>query len=414
MDNARDADQVRLLLPQHAPGCLTLITSRNDLDDLDGVHRERLDILAPANAVVLLQQRSGRVLPDPDAVAEIARLCGYLPLTLEPVGRLLARQSPRHVVAALRAAKAAGDHRFRHLPAIDRQVLAAFLVSYQALDPEQRLVLRWCAAHPGPDFDAVSIAALTGRPDYEISLRLDELHTRAMLTALPEGRYTFHDLFLDYTRAQEAREPGSPDQERREGHRRLLTVLRERVQAATTALTYRNASSGRAPAFSSPAEARTWLAAATGELVTAAKTALGSQAGTDTSLGLAVAWWLRLDDRLVQAADLYTRISDAAAKDGDPLGQADAQLGLGEVARMRGEYDKAVKAYNQALALYEEIGDRLGQANVFVGLARSAEAREQRSAACAHYAMAQKLYRTMGLIKGEQECKRARHRLACQ
>ena len=61
LDNAATADQVRPLLPG-AAGCLVLVTSRNRLSGLvarDGAHRLTLDILPPAEAVVLLARVAG-------------------------------------------------------------------------------------------------------------------------------------------------------------------------------------------------------------------------------------------------------------------------------------------------------------------------------------------------------------------
>jgi hypothetical protein len=66
LDNARDADQVRPLLPG-APGCLVLITSRNRLTSLvaaEGAEPLELDLLTDGEARELLVRRIG-----PDRVA---------------------------------------------------------------------------------------------------------------------------------------------------------------------------------------------------------------------------------------------------------------------------------------------------------------------------------------------------------
>ncbi len=60
-DNAHDAAQLRPLLPG-APGCLVLVTSRNQLTGLaaaDGAHLLTLDTLSEAEARELLAQRLG-------------------------------------------------------------------------------------------------------------------------------------------------------------------------------------------------------------------------------------------------------------------------------------------------------------------------------------------------------------------
>src|SRR5262249_9696832 len=86
LDNARDTAQVRPLLPG-APGCLVLVTSRNELTGLianDGAHPITLDLLADDEARRLWAQRRGAdgSAAEPAAVAEIIPLCAHLPLAL--------------------------------------------------------------------------------------------------------------------------------------------------------------------------------------------------------------------------------------------------------------------------------------------------------------------------------------------
>ncbi|MFC4471590.1 NB-ARC domain-containing protein, partial [Streptomyces xiangluensis] len=86
LDNARDADQVRPLLPG-SPGCLAMVTSRNRLAGLvaaEGAHPIALGLLSMAEARDLLARRLGehRVTAEPDAVEEIITRCARLPLAL--------------------------------------------------------------------------------------------------------------------------------------------------------------------------------------------------------------------------------------------------------------------------------------------------------------------------------------------
>jgi len=91
LDNARDERQVRPLLPA-SPGSLVLVTSRDPLTGLAmeiggplrGAWLLRLDLLTEDEAVGLLTEHIGRdrAAAEPDSVAEIASLCGRLPLAL--------------------------------------------------------------------------------------------------------------------------------------------------------------------------------------------------------------------------------------------------------------------------------------------------------------------------------------------
>lgn len=93
LDNASSAAQVAPLLP-NGRHCLTLITSRGRLTGLDGGRPSSLSVLAPEEAVELLARVVGadRVAGEPDAAAEVARRCGYLPLAIRLAGARLAHR----------------------------------------------------------------------------------------------------------------------------------------------------------------------------------------------------------------------------------------------------------------------------------------------------------------------------------
>src|SRR6185295_3646116 len=86
LDNARDAEQVRPMLPG-SPGCLVVITSRDGLTPLvatEGAHPVLVAHLSGPEARELLGRRLDprRLADEPVAVAEIVRRCGGLPLAL--------------------------------------------------------------------------------------------------------------------------------------------------------------------------------------------------------------------------------------------------------------------------------------------------------------------------------------------
>ena len=106
LDNARDAAQVRPLLPG-SPGCLVIVTSRSDLAGLvaaEGAYPVSLDLLTPAEASDLLARRLGeaRVAGEPDAVGEIIDRCARLPLALA-VAAARAAARPGFPLAAIAA-----------------------------------------------------------------------------------------------------------------------------------------------------------------------------------------------------------------------------------------------------------------------------------------------------------------------
>ena len=84
LDNARDTDQIRPLLPGSS-GCLVIVTSRDRLTPLiaaEGAYPLALDPLPRDEARELLARRLGadRVAAEPAAVDEIITRCARLPL----------------------------------------------------------------------------------------------------------------------------------------------------------------------------------------------------------------------------------------------------------------------------------------------------------------------------------------------
>ncbi|MDX8035816.1 hypothetical protein SK803_36935 [Lentzea sp. BCCO 10_0856] len=132
IDNARSVQHVRPLLPNKHR---TIVTSRHRLTALDDAHHLELGLLSAGEATSLVGD------------AELAELCGRLPLALR-IMAALRRTDPGHDWAAeLREVKLDllddGD---------ERSVRAAFELSYRALTEEQRRLFRisisWSNAIP--------------------------------------------------------------------------------------------------------------------------------------------------------------------------------------------------------------------------------------------------------------------------
>ncbi|MFI9836303.1 tetratricopeptide repeat protein [Nonomuraea sp. NPDC051941] len=366
LDNVRDVEQVLPLLPHDAPHCLTLITSRSSLDDLDQADRLLLDVLEESKAVDLLRLRADRPLTVDSTLKQLARLCGGLPLTLVPLGRLLVHQDPALVLEALMGAMREGEGRFRHTTKINRAVQAAFAISYGAVDHEQRRVLRCCAWHPGPDFDARSIAVMAEMSRPVAALRLNDLADQALLIRLPEGRYSFHDVFLEYARQQADAEDQTEIQAA--GRDRLYEGLRHLVDAATSTLIRPGHDN---PVFDSPTYAHSWLTAATSELCTATAIAVAHNRPAALPLGEKVTSWLCLNGRYLQAQTLFEAMVDS------PLGHIDILKGLGDVSRLLGKHEQAEKLYLEAHFFYSFFGNEPHKSDVILAMGEIALMRRQ-------------------------------------
>lgn len=95
LDNARDAAQVRPLLPGTA-GCAALVTSRVRMAGLAGAHLVDLDVMSPEEALQLFTRIVGeeRVRAERQAALDVVGACGFLPLAIRiAASRLAARRT---------------------------------------------------------------------------------------------------------------------------------------------------------------------------------------------------------------------------------------------------------------------------------------------------------------------------------
>src|SRR5207249_350048 len=167
LDNARDADQVRPLLPGSGR-CAVVVTSRDRLDGLAatvGARLLTLDVMSEAESRELIVRRLGaaRAKAEPEAVADLARLCAGLPLGLAIVAARAAAR-PGFRLAALSAELGGGDARLDALETADTtsSVREVFSWSYRQLSQPAALMFRLLGLHPGPDITVAAAASLGG------------------------------------------------------------------------------------------------------------------------------------------------------------------------------------------------------------------------------------------------------------
>ncbi|MFE4816981.1 BTAD domain-containing putative transcriptional regulator [Streptomyces sp. NPDC056704] len=222
LDNARDAGQVRPLLPG-APGCLVIVTSRNRLGGLvavDGAHLLHLDVLTAQEGYDLLVRRLGadRVAAEPEAVREIVELCARLPLALAVASARAAGRSA-FPLSALTAELVDGHGSLDAFTDADQaaDVRAVLSWSYHALSPAAARLFRLLGLHPGPDVSLPAAASLAGLTTPAARTLLTELVHVHLVDEPAPGRYTSHDLLRAYATELSAEEdaPGEVTAARR-------------------------------------------------------------------------------------------------------------------------------------------------------------------------------------------------------
>ncbi|MFF1908797.1 BTAD domain-containing putative transcriptional regulator [Kitasatospora sp. NPDC058218] len=195
LDNARDAEQIRPLLPGSA-GCSVLVTSRTRLGALPNARFAELPVLPAEEAVTLLTRVVGaeRVAAEEEAARELVRLCGQLPLAVRILAARLACR-PGWTIARL-LAKLTGDrYRLDALRSGDLAVESSFRFGYDQLDSEQARAFRLLAVPEVPDLSPAAVAAVLDLPEPAAVELAECLVDCSMLeiSARPD-HYRYHDL----------------------------------------------------------------------------------------------------------------------------------------------------------------------------------------------------------------------------
>ena len=414
LDNARDPGQVRPLLPG-APGCLVLVTSRNQLTGLaagDGAQMLTLDVLTEAEAYELLAQRlgSGRVAAEPAGVAELTRLCARLPLALS-VATAHAASRPQLTLAALAAELRGAGTRLDALDTRDMatDVRTVFSWSCQQLSGPSARMFRLLGVHPGPDITVPAAAALAGLPRAEGRQALDELASAHMITEHAPGRYAFHDLLRAYA-AEQARSIDSEDS-RRAALVRVLDHYLHTASAASLLLSpYRDPISLERPwpqsqpeEFTSRQQAMGWLQAERQVLLGAINLAAdGGFSKHAWQLPWAVAMFFSWHGYWPELMATQRIALAAAARLGDQAGQTEAHRYLGHVQARLGCYAEASAHLTEVHKLSQQFGDPVAQARAHLDLGHVCMLQDGKTRdALSHVEQSLRLYRAAGHRSGQ-------------
>ncbi|ACU34352.1 AfsR/SARP family transcriptional regulator [Actinosynnema mirum] len=453
LDDARDAEHVRLLLPPGS-GSLALVTSRLRLGSLvvsAGARVLTLDVLAEDESARLVDEAVGKPLSEqePDAVRDLARLCGNLPLALRIAAARLV-SSPEWAVASLVDALADDSTRLRALDLADADagggvgVARALALSYRELPDELAEVFRAAGLVPGRRVTAQAVAALCRTDAGTAARRLAELADAHLLLERGRGDYALHDLVRLYARELLADVP--PERTAAALGRLLDHYLaacdraRRLLRPATDGLDP-GQSDHRAARPATSGQALLWFDKEWPNIVALAR------AGAERGLHRRV-WQLV---RLVHTRCAVRAVDDgwselaaiglaSARAEGDPRGEvlvlhaahsvalrtgpapgplADARRahriaeGLGEARYLvlaldqlasallaTGETGAAITRYREAVEAARRDGDVLGEAHVLNNLAQAEQAAGRRETAARHQFQAAELFHRTGDQRG--------------
>jgi DNA-binding SARP family transcriptional activator len=240
LDDARDSEQVRPLLPG-GTSSLVLITCRVRLDGLVATLAARLLVLGtlgPNAAERLIEETSG--IPggggrDRALRRRLAELCGHLPLALRIVGARLAAR-PQWSLGDL--VEELTDERTRlealHVEGSDTSVRAALDVTYRALPPTLATTFRMAGMFPGPRLGPYAIAALCSTDPADARKRLWALASSFVVTEISKDVFVLHDLVRIHARELAAADLSGADHDA--AMRRLLRYYLAAAEAARNSL----------------------------------------------------------------------------------------------------------------------------------------------------------------------------------
>ncbi|WP_329317729.1 tetratricopeptide repeat protein [Streptomyces sp. NBC_01262] len=357
LDNVSDPAQVAPLLPgthRHR----VLVTSRARLVDLDA-RLVDLDPLTPDAAIGLITRalhisddRDDRPAREPDALRELAVLCGHIPLALQMVGAMLRRRRYRSIASLADEIRAAAD------PDDALRIRAVLDVTYDRLPEDQARVFRLFALAPTAEADTDAIAAMAELPAHQTLTFLESLATARVVTPVPTNdagsmRWRLHDVVRAYATGL-AEASGEAEAARD----RVLGFYYQQTKAADDHLRWLPGLP--VPSlFAGRVEALGWLDAERANLVAAAQWADDDRrARTAIPLALCLGMylnWRRYSDDQITVCRCAQR---AAARTGDQTHEAIAWTILGAALPEAGRAAEAIEAHARSRDLFQTTGDR--------------------------------------------------------
>lgn len=413
LDNVSSPDQVRPLLPGGSES-LVVVTSRDRLGGLvalDGARRITLDVLAPNEAVDLIAYGAGewRLDAEPDAMARLAGLCGYLPLALCVAGAQLADRQHRTIDEYADELVGRGRlERLRIQGDENSAVRAALDLSYRALPASARRLFRLAGLAPDGVLTPPAAAALAGVPRDEAEESLEAIARVHLATATGPRRYTWHDLVREHA-AERGEEECAP-RERATAVRRLLDHYLRTIVNVTRAsrfhvlsLPYESESPDVLPeTFDSRSEALAWVDDRWEAI--AAATVWAAEHGPRP-----MAWLLvdAMQDVLHHRRPLaeWVRLAGtglaAAEREDDLQGQAAMRISLGHARWRMADLSSSLAEYERALDLSRRAAWRQGEAVALRGSGVALKQLGEPGRALDRYRRSVELERELGNVNGE-------------
>lgn len=234
LDNARDADQIKPLIPG-VSGCAVLATSRSRLAGIPGAQLFDVEELTPEEALALFSAIVGeqRAAAEPEAAMAVVTACGFLPLAVRIAAARLASR-PRWSVSDLARRLADQRRRLDELQLGNLAVETTIGLGYGQLSAAEARAFRFLSLIDSADIPLEAAAALLDLDEDAAEDLAEALVEANMLECFTPGRYRYHDLLRLYAQRQNERIGDS--EEREQAIQRLFDLLIPTVRNAAQAI----------------------------------------------------------------------------------------------------------------------------------------------------------------------------------
>ncbi|GAA2607335.1 AfsR/SARP family transcriptional regulator [Paractinoplanes durhamensis] len=420
LDDARDASQVRPLLPNSVDS-LVLITSRRPLVGLsasDGARLYRAYVPDLADARQILTSRlaylrnPGPIGVEPAVIDEIIELCGRLPLALAILAARLSVR-PKLSLATVAAELRDGAQRLAAFPE-GRGVTdprTAFSWSYRQLSPGAARLFRLLSVALTPGITLEAGASLAGQDVHRVRAEIEELTEAALTVEHESGCFTSHVLVRAY--ADELFRSVDPVAAQRAAVTRLLQFYLHSSYHAQVVL-----EPNRTPIAPEPAapgvvpyrpasyrEAIDWFAGQREVLKEAVRVAADLGHGiVPWQLAITMQQYFEWFGHFQDWEDVMRFALRAARENRDVLGEAHVLRSLAGARWFLNAYEESLSLLSAALQVFVDRGMLLEQALTHINFHSAHTALGEHETALEHARIAVELCRAAGNEKSEMRC----------
>jgi DNA-binding SARP family transcriptional activator len=410
LDNVASEAQVLPLMPGN-PHTAVMVTSRRRLGGLAGAMHVEVDVFESQHSVELLSRIAGdrRVRAEEHAAADLAALCGQLPLALRIAGaRLSAR--PHWTVEQLADRLENESRRLDELKHGALGIRVSISLTYDNLSDDARRLFRLLAVLDFPHFSGWVGAALMDVPLADAQDLLDDLVDAQLLEISGHeagtcAQYRFHDLIRVFARERLATEDTAS--ERNASLERVLAALLFLAEEAHRRLHGSDNLQlhSDAPRWQLAGRSVDRLIGDSMAWFERERRILVSAVGQAAKLGLVTLCW----DIAITAVTLFEsrvylndwrdthKIALAATRTGgDHRGQAVMLYSTGSLCIVEKKFDDARRHLEEAAELFGALGDSQGAALVSRNIGYLDRMAGNLDAAARRYEMALEVLRSGG------------------